>query len=134
LTILNTSSPLRFSSFVWWSALSLKCLPFNFFLKNIPPRSWKQCVHALYPFFDYPARLLRAGQSLIITNNEAHRSKCSYLYSSHTRTTVVLHNYRSSLTNSLRYTSMSFLGCFGPWMSTSIIMNFRFMHSHRGML
>jgi hypothetical protein len=88
-------------------------------------------VHALYLLFDCPERLLRAGQSLIVMNNNARRSKCSYLYSSHTHTPMVLHNYRSSSTNGLRYISMSFPGCFGPWMSTGIIMNFRFMHSHR---
>jgi hypothetical protein len=133
--------------------LPLKCLPlflrawfdgrnqrwsmyttFWHFFKNIPSMSWKQCVHALYPLFDYPERLLRAGQSLIIMNNNAHRSKCSSLYSFHTRTPVLLHKSRSSSTNGLRYTSMSFLCCFGPWMGTSIIMNFHFMHSHGGRL
>jgi hypothetical protein len=133
LTILNTSSPLWFSGFVWWSVLPLKCLPlflrawfnrrnqrwpmyttFRYFFKNITSRSSKQCAHALYPVFDYPKRLLRANQSLIVTNNNARRSKCSYLYSSHTHMPMVLHNYKSFSTNGLRYTSMLFLGCFGP--------------------
>jgi hypothetical protein len=84
----------------------------------------------LYPLFDYPERLLRADQSLIVTNNNAHRSKCFYLYSSHTRTHVLLHKSRSSSTKGLRYTSMMFPGCFGPCMSSGIIMNFHFMHNH----
>src|SRR3954468_7256720 len=46
----------------------------------------KQCVHALYPLFVCPERLLRAGQSLMVTNNNARRSNSSYLFSSHTRT------------------------------------------------
>jgi hypothetical protein len=29
---------------------------------------------------------------------------------------------------------MSLPGCFGPWMSTGIIMNFRFMHNQGGRL
>jgi hypothetical protein len=109
-------------------------MTFRHFLKKIPSMSWKHCVHALYPLFDCPERLLRADQSLIVTNNNAHRSKCSCLYSSHTRTPMLLHKSRSSSTNGLRYTSMLFLGCFGPWMSTDIIMNFYFMHNHGGML
>ena len=93
-----------------------------------------KCVHVLYPLFDCPERLLRAGQSLIVTNNNARRSKCSSLYSSHTRMPVLLQKSRSSSTNGLRYTSMSFPGYVGPWMSTGIIMNFYFMHSHGGRL
>ena len=94
----------------------------------------KQCVHALYPLFVYPERLLRAGQSLMVTNSNARRLNSSCLCSSHTRTPFLCHNYKSSLTNGFRYTSMSLLGCFGPWMSTGIIMNFRFMHNQGGML
>ena len=54
--------------------------------------------------------------------------------SSHARTPVPFHSCKSSSTNGLRYTSMSLLGCLGPWMSTGIIMNFRFMHNQGGRL
>jgi hypothetical protein len=97
LTILNISLPLWLSSFVRRSALPWKCLPlfprvwfngrnwwwpmfmnFQYFFKNIPSMSWKQCMHALYPLFDCSERLLRVDQSLIVMNNNARRSKCSY--------------------------------------------------------
>jgi hypothetical protein len=51
---------------------------------------------------------------LIVTNNNARRSKCSCLCSSHTRTPVLFHKSRSSSTSGLRYTSMSLPGCFEP--------------------
>ena len=35
--------------------------------------SSKQCVHAWYPLFVCPKRLLRAGQSLMVTNSNAFR-------------------------------------------------------------
>jgi len=98
------------------------------FFKNISLISPKQCVHALYPLFDCPTRLLRAGQSLIVKNN-AHRSKFSCLCSSHTRTPGLFNKSRSSSSSGLKYTSMWLLGCFGPWMSTGIIINLRFMHN-----
>src|SRR6185503_3768946 len=44
------------------------------------------------------------------------------------------HSNNSSSTNGLKYTSMSFPGCFGPRISIGIMMNFRFMHSHGGRL
>ena len=110
------------------------CTTFRHFFKNIPLMSSKQCVHALYPLFDCPERLLRAGQSLIVTNNNAHRSKCSYLCSSHTRTPGLFHKSRSSSTSDLTYTSLSLQGCLGPWMSTGIIINIRFMHNQGGRL
>jgi len=72
------------------------------FFKNILSRSLKQCVHALYPLFVWPERLFRAGQSLIVTNNNACRLKCSCLYSSHMRTPSLLHRRRSSSTNGFR--------------------------------
>src|SRR4051812_47228413 len=81
------------------------------------PVSSKQCVRALYPLFVCPERLLRAGQSLMVTNSNAHMSNSSCLCSSHTRTPGLAHNSKSSSTNGLRYTSMSLLGCLGPWMS-----------------
>ena len=148
LTILSTSSLVWLLGLVWWSALPFKCL--SFFLRgwfigrnrrwtrymtfqhcfnNIPLMSLKQCMHALYPLFDCPKRLLRAGQSLIVTNNNARRSKCSYLRSSHTRTPSLFHKSRSFSISGLRYTSMLLPGCLGPWMSTGIIINLRFMHN-----
>ena len=54
--------------------------------------------------------------------------------SSHARTPVPFHSCKSSSTNGLRYTSMSLPGFLGPWMSTGIIMNFRFMHNQGGRL
>src|SRR3989337_2126565 len=102
--------------------------------KYILSVSSKQCVHALYPLFVCPERLLRAGQSLMVTNSNAHRSNSSCLCSSHTRTPFLSHNCKSYSTNGLRYTSMSLLGCLGPWMSTGIIMKFRFMHNQGGRL
>ena len=96
--------------------------------------SSKQCVQALYPLFDCPNRLLRAGQSLMVTNNNARRLKSSCLYSSHIRTPFLCHSNNSFSTNGLKYTSMSFPGCFGPGISICIMMNFRFMHSHGGRL
>ena len=96
--------------------------------------SSKQCVHALYPLFECPDKLLRAGQSLIVTNSNGHRLKFSCLYSSHIRTPSSPQSNKSSSTNGLRYTSMSFPGYFRPGMSTGIMMNFRFMQSHGGRL
>ena len=118
----------------WKKSMMAHVHDLSIFFKNILSMSSKQCVHALYPLFDCPERLLRASESLIVMNNNARRSKCSCLYSSHTHTPVLLHKSRSSSTNSLRYTSISLLGCFGLWMSTGIIMNFRFMHNHGGRL
>ena len=89
-------------------------------------------MQALYPLFDCLDRLLRAGQSLMVMNNNARRLKSSYLYSSHIRTPYSCHSNKSSSTNGLKYTSMSFSGCFGPGISIGIMMNFRFMHSHGG--
>src|SRR4051812_22861756 len=96
--------------------------------------SANQCVHAWYPLFVYPERLLRAGQSLMVTKNKACRSKSSFLCSSHTSTPFAFHSCKNSSTNGLRYTSMSLPGCLGPWMRTGIIMNFRFMHFQGGRL
>ena len=96
--------------------------------------SSKQCVQALYSLFDCTDRLLRAGQSLMVTNNIARRSRSSCLYSSHICTPSSHHSNKSSSTNGLRYTSMSFSGYFGPWISIGIMMNFCFMHSHGGRL
>jgi hypothetical protein len=67
-------------------------------------------------------------RSLSVTNNYARRSKLPCLSSSHIRTPLSFHSSNSSLTNGLRYTSMSLSGYFGPWISTDIIINFCFMH------
>src|SRR3989337_3163731 len=84
--------------------------------KYILSVSSKQCVHALYSLFVCPERLLRAGQSLMVTNNNARRSNSCCLCSSHTRTPFLFYSSKSSSTNGLRYTSMSLPGCLGPWM------------------
>ena len=104
-TMLKTSLPLRCIDFVRWSAWPLKCLPFfrtgclmgrnrrwpmyTIFLQwvnHILSVSSKQSVHALYLLFECPDKLLRACQSLIVTNSNARRLKFSCLYSSHIRT------------------------------------------------
>ena len=147
-SILRTSSPLRWLGFGWIFAKPLKCLPFflnaclserhlrcpgyTFFLhlsNRILSVSFKQWVHALYPLFVCPERLLRAGQSLMVTNNNARRSNSFCSCSSHTRTPGLSYSCKSSSTSGLRYTSMSLPGCLGPWMSTDIIMNLRFMQN-----
>ena len=69
---------------------------------------------------------------MIVTNSNARRLKFSCLYSSHIRTPSSPQRNKSSSTNGLRYTSMSFPGCFGPGISTGIMMNFCFMQSHGG--
>ena len=113
--------PVRLWGFFRWSGLPLKYFPFfltwwfkgrnrqwprymtfRHLFKYILSRSSKQCVHALYPLFVWPKRLLKAGQSLIVTNNIAHRSKCSCLYSSQTHTPGLFHKTRSSSTNGSR--------------------------------
>ena len=88
--------------------------------KYILPVSSKQCVHARYPLFVCPERLLRAGQSLMVTNSNACRWNSYCLCSSHTHTLFPFHSCKSSSTNGLRYTSMSLSGCLEPWMSTNI--------------
>ena len=70
----------------------------------------------------------------MVTNNNSYRSNSSCLCPSHACTPFPFHNCRSSSTNGLRYTSISLMGCLGPWMSTRIIMNFRFMHNQGGRL
>src|SRR4051812_2453957 len=110
---------------------------YTFFLllsRYILSVSSKQCVHALYPLFVCPKRLLRANQSLMVTNIKACRSNSYFLCSSHTRTPFPFHNCKSSSTNGLRYTSISLSGCLGPWMRTGIIMNLFFMHFQGGRL
>src|SRR4051812_17205046 len=110
---------------------------YTFFLqlsRYILSVSAKQCVHAWYPLFVCPERLLRARQSLMVTKSKACRSNSSFLCSSHTRTSFAFQNYKRSSTNGLRYTSMSLPGYLGPWMRTDIIMNFYFMHFQGGRL
>jgi len=123
LTISKTSLPVRCIGFVRWSAYPLKCLPFlrtwcltgrnrqwpmyTHFLQwvsHILSVSSKQYVQALYPLFDCPDRLLRVGQSLMVTNNNARRLKSSCLYSSHIRSPSSRHSNKSSSTNGLKYT------------------------------
>src|ERR1044072_4087178 len=110
---------------------------YTFFLqlsRYILSVSAKQCVHVWYSLFVCPERLLREGQSLMVTKSKACRSNSSFLFSSHTRTPFAFHSCKSSSTNGLRYTSMSLVGCLGPWMRTGIIMNFRVMHFQGGRL
>src|SRR6187401_2204142 len=95
---------------------------------------WTYHVHAWYPLFVCPERLLRAGQSLMVTNSNAFRSNSSCLCSSHARTPFSFHSCKSSSTNGLRYISMSLPCGLGPWMRNGIIMNFRFMHIQGGRL
>ena len=93
LTISSMWSRVRRAGFFRWSASPLKCFPFfrhwwlvgrnrrcpiyTFFQhlsRYILSVSAKQCVHAWYPLFVCPERLLRAGQSLMVTNSNACRS------------------------------------------------------------
>jgi hypothetical protein len=90
LTTSNTSSPIWRLGLLRTSTSPLKCLPFflNWCLsgRNQRCRRYttflllskyvllvlpKHCVRALYPLFVCPERLLRAGQSLVVTNNNA---------------------------------------------------------------
>ena len=132
LTISKTLLPVRCIGFVQWSACPLKCLPFlrtwcltgrnrrwpmsTHFLQwvnHILSVSSKQCVHALYPLFDCPDRLL-ADQSLMVTNNNARRLKSSCLYSSHIRTPSSRHSNNSSSTNGLSTHRCHFRAALGP--------------------
>jgi len=70
----------------------------------------------------------------MVTNNNARRLKFSCRYSSHIRTPSSRQSNDSSSTNGLRYTSISLPGCFGPEISTGIMMNFHFKQSHGGRL
>ena len=105
LTIPNTSAPVRWTGFGRVSASPLKCLPsflqgclcgrkwwygYTFFLqlsRYILSVSSKQRMHALYPLFVCPEMLLRAGQSLMVTNSNARRSNSSCLCSAHVKST-----------------------------------------------
>ena len=95
--------------------------------------SCKQCGHALAPFVLNLDRLPRARKSLMVQNNMAYKVKFSRLYASHT-CTPSFHSVIRSSSNSARYASISFPGCFGPWISSDIKMYFRFIHNQRGML
>jgi len=86
----------------WWPIYTTFLQCFKYMLSM----SSKQWVHAWYPLFVYPERLLSAGQSLIVMNNNAHRSKLSCLSSSHTHTPSFFQSSKSSSTNGLRYTSI----------------------------
>src|SRR6266540_3376159 len=63
----------------------------------------------------------------------ARSVKHSCLNSSHT-SSPSFHSFAISSNNGSRNTSISFLGCFGPWISIESIWYFRFIHSHEGML
>src|SRR6185295_12501615 len=53
---------------------------------------------------------------------------------SHIRTPSSFHNNRRSSISGFKYTSISLTGCFGPGISTGIIMNFRSIHNQGGRL
>ena len=69
----------------------------------------------------------------MVQNNMARKVKFSRLYASHTYTPS-FHNVTRPSSNGARYTSISFPGCFGPWISSDIKMYFRFIHSQGGRL
>jgi hypothetical protein len=77
--------------------------------------------------------LPRLVRSLIVTNNNPRIVKCSRLYLSHTLTPSFYIIMRSS-THGSKYTSISFPGCFGPWINNGIIRYVLYMHSHGGIL
>src|SRR5438105_13240375 len=62
----------------------------------------------------------------------ARNVKHSCLNSSHT-SSPSFHSFPISSSNGSRNTSISFPGCFGPWISIDSIRYFRFIHSHEGM-
>ena len=93
-------------SYQWYLGMKIDQLP-----KYIQSVLSKQCVHALYPLFDCHEMLLRADQSLMVTNSNACSPNSSCLYSSQTRTPSSNHNCKSLSTDGLRYTSMSLPGC-----------------------
>ena len=130
-----SGSPLKYFPFLlkgylrgrnrWWPIYTTFWQFFRYKL-SVSSRQW---VQAWYPLFNCPDKLLSVGQSLMVTKNNAQRSKFSCLYLSHTGTPSLFHNNKSSSTNSLRYTSISLPGCFGPWISTGINIYFCFMQS-----
>src|SRR6266508_1643199 len=63
----------------------------------------------------------------------ARSVKHSCLNSSHT-SSPSFHSFAISSSNGSRNTSISFPGCFGPWISIDSIRYFYFIHSHEGML
>ena len=77
--------------------------------------------------------LPRLSRSMIVMNSTPHKVKCSLLFSSHTLTPS-FHSVMKSSTNGSKYTSISFSGYFGPWISKGIIRYVLFIHSHGGML
>jgi hypothetical protein len=82
---------------------------------------------ALNPLLDCPDRFESAGQSLMVTKNKTHRSKPSFLCSSHICTPSD-HNYESSSTSGFGYIWMLLLGFIGP-LSVGIIINFHFKNT-----
>jgi hypothetical protein len=84
----------------------LKYTTFLLYLTYVLQVSSKIYVRAWNPLF-FPGRLPSVGQSLMVTNNNAHRLMVSFLSSSHTCTHFSSHNVLRSSTNGLRYTSMS---------------------------
>ena len=77
--------------------------------------------------------LPRLSRSMIVMNSTPHKVKCSLLYSSHTLTPS-FHSVMKSSTSGSKYTSISFSGYFGPWISKAIIRYILFIHSHGRML
>src|SRR6266540_3997091 len=63
----------------------------------------------------------------------ARSVKHSYLNLSHTSSSS-FHSFPIFSSNGSRNTSISFSGCFGPWISIDSIRYFHFIHSHEGML
>src|SRR6266498_4722980 len=63
----------------------------------------------------------------------ARSVKHSCLNSSHT-SSPSFHSFAISSSNGSRNTSISFPGCFGPWINIDSIRYFRFIHSHEGIL
>src|SRR6266542_2217423 len=69
----------------------------------------------------------------MVTKIMSRSVKQYYLNSYHT-SSPSFHSFSISSSKGLRNTSISFLGCFGPWISIDSIRYFRFIHSHEGML
>ena len=70
----------------------------------------------------------------MVPKSNARRLKCFSACASHIPTPSSFHNNRRSSISGFRYTSISLPGCFGPGISTGIIMNFRFIHNQGGRL
>ena len=89
--------------------------------------------HARYPLTQHPAKFPYAGKSLIVHKKIAQRLKLSCRYASYA-VMPTSHNNLKSSTKGAKYTSISFPGCLGPEINRISIINFLFMHNHRGRL